>query len=163
MNSAKFGEVRHPLVGLIDETLRLNGRLRTVFADARRGGDLNDSEHMVLNAVVESDRMDVRAPTVAQIGRSMGQARQLVQRAANSLRAAGLIATVDNPDHRRAPLLRPTPAGVALKQEIDARADEIAHRLAPGLDPDEVRAAAEALRALRKQIEAQLRQSAGAR
>jgi DNA-binding MarR family transcriptional regulator len=152
-------ESRHPLVGLVDETIRLNSRLRSVFGTARAGCALNDSEHMVLNAVVEAEQ----APTVAQIGRSMGHARQLVQRAANALRDAGLIETCDNPDHKRAALLRPTPAGVALKRAIDARADEIAQQLVPGLDPEEIRAAAAALQALRKQIEARLRQPVGAR
>lgn len=154
-------ESRHPLVGLVDETIRLNARLRSVFGAARAGCALNDSEHMVLNAVVEADRggggAGGHAPTVAQIGRSMGQARQLVQRAANSLRAAGLIESFDNPDHKRAALLRPTAAGSALKREIDARADAIAGELVPGLDPEEIRAAAATLRALRKQIEARLR------
>ncbi|WP_159978224.1 MULTISPECIES: MarR family winged helix-turn-helix transcriptional regulator [unclassified Novosphingobium] len=152
-------EPRHPLVGLVDETIRLNARLRSVFGTARAGCALNDSEHMVLNAVVEAGH----APTVAQIGRSLGQARQLVQRAANSLRDAGLIESFDNPDHKRAALLRPMPAGLALKREIDARADAIAAQLVPGLDPEEVRAAAAALRRLRVQIEARLRQSSGAR
>lgn len=150
-------ESRHPLVGLVDETIRLNSRLRSVFAAARAGCALNDSEHMVLNAVVEAQRISGRAPTVAQIGRSMGQARQLVQRAANGLRDAGLIETADNPDHKRAALLRPTDAGIALKQEIDARADAMAEELVPGLDPARVREAAALLGLLRKDIEARLR------
>lgn len=144
---------RHPLVGLVDETLRLNGRLRTVFGTARAGCSLNDSEHMVLNAVVEADR----PPTVAQIGRSLGHARQLVQRAANALRDAGLIETFDNPDHKRALLLRATEKGASLKRAIDARADAIARELVPSLDPEEVADAVAALRALRRQIEAHLR------
>lgn len=152
-------ELRHPLVALVDETIRLNSRLRSVFGTARAGCALNDSEHMVLNAVVEAGQ----APTVAQIGRSMGQARQLVQRAANSLREAGLIESCDNPDHKRAALLRPTPAGIALKREIDMRADAIAAELVPGLDGGEIRAAAAALQDIRKQIEARLKQAARAR
>ncbi len=147
---------RHPLVGLVDETIRLNARLRSVFGTARAGCALNDSEHMVLNAVVEAGS----APTVAQIGRSLGHARQLVQRAANALRDARLIECIDNPDHKRAALLRPTTNGIALKREIDARADAIARELVPGLDAAEIRVAAAALRDLRKQIEARLKQSA---
>lgn len=149
----KETESRHPLIGLVDETIRLNSRLRSVFAAARQSSALNDSEHMVLNAVVEAEA----PPTVAQIGRSMGQARQLVQRAANALRDAGLIESVDNPDHKRAPLLLPTAAGRAAKRDIDAEADAIAELTAEGLDPDEVRAATAALRSLRRQLEARLR------
>src|SRR5688500_17577937 len=106
---------RHPLVGLVDETQRLNGRLRSVFAASRQSVGLGDSEIMVLNAVVEADH----APTVAQIGRSLGHPRQLIQRAANSLREAGFIESADNPDHRRALLLKPTGAGIALKRKAD--------------------------------------------
>lgn len=162
MNSENFAH-RHPLVGLVDEAIRLNSRLRSVFATARAGCALNDSEHMVLNSVVEADRLGDRPPTVAQIARSMGYARQVVQRAANALRDSGLIESFENPDHKRAPLLRPTPEGVELKCQIDARADVIAEELVPGIDPAQVLAAQRAMRDLRKQIEVQLRKSSSTR
>lgn len=144
---------RHPLVGLSDELIRLNGRLKSLFAEARRPAGLGDSEMSVLNAVVEAER----APTVPQIGRSFGQPRQLVQRAANSLIEAGLIEAVANPDHKRAVLLRPTTRGVALKREIDARADARADAMASGLDADAVRAATRALSTIRRELEAHMR------
>jgi len=144
---------RHPLVGLVDETSRLTGRLKSLFAANRQSVGLNDSEIMVLNAVVEADR----APTVAQIGRSLGHPRQLIQRAANALRDAGLIEMADNPDHKRAPLLTPTQAGLALKRKADRLAEEIAERLMPALDENGVRETTLALRAIRKQLEAWLR------
>ncbi|MDG2003367.1 MAG: helix-turn-helix domain-containing protein [Novosphingobium sp.] len=146
---------RHPLVGLVDETSRLAGRLKSVFAVSRQSIGLNDSEIMVINAVVEAER----APTVAQIGRSLGHPRQLIQRAANSLRDAGLIETVDNPDHKRAPLLKPTEKGVALKRKADTMAEEVAEELMPALDENGVRETTVALRAIRKQLEARLRVS----
>ena len=144
---------RHPLVGLSDELIRLNGRLKGMFAGARRSEGLGDSELTVLNAVVEADR----PPTVPQIGRSLGQPRQIVQRAANSLMAAGLIEAEPNPDHKRAVLLRPTAQGTALKREMDARADAIAADVAGGLDADLVRRAVAALREIRQELEARLR------
>ena len=144
---------RHPLVGLSDELIRLSGRMKALFAGARRSEGLGDSELSVLNAVVEADR----PPTVPQIGRSFGQPRQLVQRAANSLMEAGLIEAVPNPDHKRAVLLRATGEGTALKREIDARADAIAATAVTGIDEDKVRAATVALRAVRKQLEERLR------
>ncbi len=144
---------RHPLVGLSDELIRLNGRLKSLFAEARRGAGLGDSEMGVLNAVVEADR----PPTVPQIGRSFGHPRQLVQRAANALMAAELIEAVPNPDHKRAVLLRATDKGLALKREIDARADAKAAEVAAGLDADAIRAAARALGEIRRGLETQLR------
>jgi DNA-binding MarR family transcriptional regulator len=148
---------RHPLVGLSDELIRLNGRLKGMFAGARRSEGLGDSELMVLNGVVEADR----PPTVPQIGRSLGQPRQVVQRAANSLMDAGLIEAEPNPDHKRAVLLRATDQGTALKREIDARADAIAEQVAADIDADRVRQAAALLRDIRKELEARLRASDG--
>lgn len=144
---------RHPLVGLVDELTRLSGRLKSTFADARKTRGLGDSELMVLNAVVEADR----PPTVPQIGRSFGHPRQLVQRAANALAEQGLIETRANPDHKRAALLCATEAGIAVKREIDARADDIAAGLSAALDPAATRDTTRALRQIRKQLEATLR------
>ncbi len=144
---------RHPLVGLSDELIRLNGRLKSLFHAPRREAGLGDSELGVLNAVVEAEH----PPTVPQIGRSFGQPRQLVQRAANSLIDMGLLETMPNPDHKRAVLLRATERGVALKREIDRVADARAADLAGGMDAGAIREATQALGAIRRQLEAQLR------
>lgn len=148
---------RHPLVGLSDELIRLNGRMKALFAGARRPEGLGDSELSVLNAVVEAHR----PPTVPQIGRSFGQPRQLVQRAANSLLEAGLIETAPNPDHKRAVLLRATEQGIALKREIDARADAIAATITATTDIENIRMATAALRVVRQQLEERLRSGEG--
>lgn len=150
--SDKF-QSRHPLVGLSDELIRLSGRMKATFAGARREEGLGDSEMSVLNAVVEAER----PPTVPQIGRSFGQPRQLIQRAANSLIAAGLVETEPNPDHKRAVLLRPTARGIVLKREIDARADMVAIDIGEGVDAEIVRQATALLNTIRKQLEARLR------
>jgi DNA-binding MarR family transcriptional regulator len=144
---------RNALIGLVDEVTRLNGRLKSTFAASRREAGLNESEMMVLNSVVEASR----PPTVPQIGRSMGQPRQLVQRAANSLAEGGLIETTPNPDHKRAVLLRATDKGITLKREADARAEAIAEELGADMDLAATRAATLAVRAIRKQLEARLR------
>ena len=144
---------RHSLVGLVDEVSRLKGRLNSIFAGVRRSAGLNESEMMVLNAVVEAER----PPTVPQIGRSLGNPRQLVQRAANTLIVGGLIELVPNPDHKRAALLRATASGVALKRQADAAADQIANGLAATLDPAAILSVTKELHALRRQLEAQVR------
>ena len=153
---SKASEARHPLVGLSDELIRLNGRMKALFAGARRSEGLGDSELAVLSAVVEASQ----PPTVPQIGRSFGQPRQIIQRAANSLVAAGLVETLANPDHKRAVLLRATAEGTALKREIDAQADWIAEAVGLALDPEAIRTATQALRTIRRQLEAQLRAGA---
>jgi len=144
---------RNPLVGLVDEITRINGRLKSAFAGIRRSAGLCESEMMVLTAVVEAERL----PTVSQIGRSLGHPRQLIQRAANALLTKGLIETLPNPDHKRAALLRATRTGTALKRRADVRADRIANGFAPALDLDEVRDTTRGLSAIRRYLEARLR------
>src|SRR3979411_1518378 len=46
--------------------------------------------------------------TVPQIARRMGLTRQAVQASVNRLLTEGLIEAVENPDHRRSPLIRIT-------------------------------------------------------
>src|SRR5882724_3839651 len=93
---------RHPLVHLIDEVIRLRGRLQSLFAGVGAASGLAPMESTVLTAVVESHT----TPTVSQIGRSLGHPRQVIQRAANNLIAARLLETTPNPGHKRAALLR---------------------------------------------------------
>lgn len=144
---------RHPLIGLVDETSRLNGRLKSIFAPSRQSIGLGESEIMVLNAVVEAER----PPTVAQIGRSLGHARQLIQRAANALADEGLVAAVPNPDHKRAALLVATDKGIALKRQADATGEAIAEDFCSAVDFDSVREVTERLGVIRRQIEDWLR------
>ena len=145
---------RGALVALTDEVGRLNGRLKSAFAATRKSVGLGESEMTVLNAVVEAER----APTVPQIGRSLGLPRQQIQRAANALAQAGLIETTANPDHRRAALLVATAAGREVKARADVAADAIAARLGQGLDLAAAQAAVLQLRAVRQALEARLRQ-----
>ncbi|RDV07827.1 MarR family transcriptional regulator [Sphingorhabdus pulchriflava] len=143
----------NPLIALIDGTARLQGRLKGAFADSRLSTGLGETEMTVLNAVAEAPN----PPTVPQIGRALGHPRQVIQRAANALIAAGLIATRDNPDHKRASLLIPTPQGIALKNEANRRADAIAVDLLTGVDAQLVNEATRLLETVRLQLEAQLR------
>lgn len=135
---------------LIDAMARTHGRLRAAFAPARAGSDLSDMEHTVLVAVVEART----PPTVPQIGRSLGHPRQVIQRAANRLVDAGLIAAADNPDHKRASLLLATDAGRALQAAANAHADQIAAALMANLDPAQVQQATALLNTIRAGIEA---------
>lgn len=144
---------RNVVVMLVDEVNRLNGRLKTGFAEARRSAGLGASELTVLNAVVEADR----APTVSQIARSLGYPRQVIQRAANSLVDAGLVETFANPDHKRAALLRATQTGLARKAAVDETGDAIAATLAEAIDIAAAHQAVESLRAVRRSLELHLR------
>ena len=68
--------------------------------------------------VLES--IDPAPATVAQVARTMHLARQSVQRLADVLVRDGFAVYEDNPAHRRAKLLRPTPQGRSALRVIQA-------------------------------------------
>jgi DNA-binding MarR family transcriptional regulator len=144
---------RNALVALIDELIRAHGRLKSIFTDVNAASGLSSMESTVLAAVVES----VAAPTVAQIGRSLGYPRQVIQRAANTLIAAGLVETAPNPSHKRAMLLVATREGRSRKQQAETHAEDVIRPLLARLDAAKCRSVAEDLRELRSEIEAFLR------
>ena len=144
---------RHPLILLIDEIVRLKGRLQSVFADASAAMGLSPLESMVLTAVVESQT----PPTVSQIGRSLGHPRQVVQRAANSLMAAKLLAAAPNPHHKRAQLLQATVAGRKSYRDAETLGKRAANSLVRDLDLADCERLARDLHELRSKIEAYLR------
>jgi DNA-binding MarR family transcriptional regulator len=144
------------IAALIDAVSRTRGRLKGCYAPALAATGLTDTEAMVLTAVVGA----ATPPTVAQIGRSLGHPRQVIQRAAHQLIAAGLALPTDNPDHKRAPLLRATSQGRALAADAAGRAEAITARLAAHIDAQLVVAATEALNRLRAQLEAFARDQA---
>lgn len=144
---------RHAVVALIDELIRTHGRMKSVFAGINVNSELSSMESTVLAAVVESPT----APTVPQIGRSLGYPRQVIQRAANTLIAAGLIETSPNPSHKRAVLLEPTRQGRLVKKRAEARAVEALEPLMRQIDATKCRRVADELRELRGEIEAYLR------
>jgi DNA-binding MarR family transcriptional regulator len=142
----------HPLVGLADEVIRLHGRLAAVNGDRGESEGLTGSQALLLTAVINAER----PPTVPQIGRSLGHARQSVQRIANALIAQGLLASKENPDHKRAPLLLPTEAGRAIHARLQERAQVWIARVTEGIDPDDLAAATQTLRTLRERLEADM-------
>jgi DNA-binding MarR family transcriptional regulator len=143
----------NPLVNLIDEVMRLQGRFKSIFAGSNSVTGLPAMDLTVLTAVVEA----AGAPTVPQIGRSLGRPRQVIQRATNALIEARLIEAVPNPHHKRAPLLLPTRRGKAVKRKADASALRQADAFLRRIDAARCRRLAEGLRELRGEIEAYIR------
>lgn len=83
--------------------------------------------------------------TVATIARALGQARQSVQRVADLLAADGLTTYADNPDDRRAKLLRLTARGRATLRAIQAAQRGWADELGGAIGARELRAASATL------------------
>jgi DNA-binding MarR family transcriptional regulator len=82
-----------------------------------------------------------RPATVAQIARSLLLARQGVQRLADVLVRDGLAAYEDNPAHRRAKLLRVTPAGGTTLRTIQRAQVAWADALGAKIGEEELRQA----------------------
>jgi DNA-binding MarR family transcriptional regulator len=88
--------------------------------------------------------------TVPRIARARPVARQRIQRLADELAAAGLVAFVENPDHKRSKLLALTLKGRRHYAATTAKALALAAKLSAGLDAKDVRAGRKALAALRR-------------
>ncbi len=147
----------NPLIQLVDELARTQGRVKHLFAEVTADSGLGSTDSLVLAAILESST----PPTVPQIGRSLGHPRQVVQRAVNKLVDAGYIHKLPNPDHKRAPLLAATPAGSALKQRGDRLALDVADSFLDSIDQGRVTRLVDELHAVRQAIEGFLRDRQG--
>lgn len=93
--------------GLVIRVLRLSGLLTAIGDSIAKPAGQTSARWQVLAAA------DHAPSTVAQIARSLGLARQSIQRIADVLAAEGLALYTDNPEHARAKLFVLTPRGRA--------------------------------------------------
>lgn len=115
--------------------LRLAGHLGAAGDDLARPSGQTSARWQVL-AAAESAPL-----TVAQIARSLGLARQSVQRIADVLAHEDLVTYQENPAHRRAKLLRLLPKGRAVLHAIQAAQQPWADRLGAQIGEAELRRA----------------------
>lgn len=113
---------------------------------ARTGGQTL-ARWVVLDAIEDGPA------TVAQVARRRGIARQAVQRVANLLVDDGLAVFEDNPQHRRAKLLRPTPDGREALRIISQAQQPWADELGEEVGEDELNRASELLTHIQQAIE----------
>ncbi|WP_198351077.1 MarR family winged helix-turn-helix transcriptional regulator [Flavisphingomonas formosensis] len=152
-NSAAAEPVRKDVVALIDEVIRLSGRLASARKMTTRIAGMLPAHWLVLTAICRAPR----APTVARIARSFGHSRQAIQRIANHLEQQGLVTFHDNPADRRARTLAPTTEGERAFALADREGDRWAADLASGLDAVAIGTAARLLATLRQRLESQAR------
>jgi DNA-binding MarR family transcriptional regulator len=141
------------MIQYLDELAKAKGRVMVAFRAVRETGSLSELENVVLTAVTAA----TQAPTVPQIGRSLGHARQVVQRAADSLVERGMVEWSDNPDHKRARLLLPTAEGMRLKEIRDREGLKVAATLAEDLDAALLSETVAGMRTIRTALEINLR------
>lgn len=156
----KAGATGEPLVdemtALISDVYLLHGWLTQVFMTIKDSVGLTGIEALTLYAVVNSGK----PVTVPQIGRSLGHARQVIQRAANTLVQRGFLETRENPAHKRAALLVATKAGCEVKLGFDAAGRAMTESLAEGIDLETVLSTREGLGQLRRTVEHRAREQA---
>lgn len=112
-----------------------------------RTGDQTLARWVILDAIEDG------AATVAQIARRRGIARQAVQRVANLLVDDGLAVLEDNPNHRRAKLLRPTPQGREALRVISEAQQPWADELGARIGEDELKRASKLLADIQRTVE----------
>ena len=121
------------LTALVLQVFRLNGRLLDVADRITAGTPLTAARWQVLGAVLPGPQ------SVAGIARSMGLARQSVQRLADLLVEEGICEYRSNPAHRRAKLLVPTAKGRAAIERIHSIQVDWADRVGAELGSSELR------------------------
>jgi DNA-binding MarR family transcriptional regulator len=137
------------LTALILEVFRVNGDLLSEGDRIAGAHGQTSSRWQVLGALRNGPE------TVAGIARVMGRARQSVQRTADLLESEGIVEYIDNPAHRRAKLVRLTPAGATTLARISALQVEWTNRLTAAMKAGkaEIDAATDVLRELRTELE----------
>ncbi len=130
------------LTELVLATFRLNGRLLEAAEAMARPAGLTAAWWQVLGAVLREPR------SVADVARTMGLARQSVQRIADLLVERGLAEYRPNPSHARAKLLAPTDDGWAAIARLREAQHAWANRVTEGLSADELRRTLELVRLL---------------
>lgn len=94
--------------------------------------------------------------TVPVLARERGVSRQHIQTVINELLAAGLVAPMRNPSHRRSPLLALTDEGRRRLRMIDEREARYLTRIAPAVSHLELAAASRLFDHLERDLAAQL-------
>jgi DNA-binding MarR family transcriptional regulator len=141
------------MIQLIDAVMRARGRLASRSANVEEAGEVEGLSRTVLTAVV----MAAHPPTVPQIGRSLGYPRQTIQRLADQLSRRGLIAFIDNPDHKRARRLIATPAGQAWHRAAHQHSLAWAAEFTQGIAPQRLAETVETLRLINERLELEAR------
>ena len=95
------------LTEVILQAFKLNGLLISEGDELVKELGLTSARWKVLGALSNSPL----PVTVSDIARLMGQSRQAVQRIANEMTTDGLLVALENPEHKRAKLLKLTQKG----------------------------------------------------
>lgn len=138
-NALLFQELMH-------EVVSINRLLQEGGAALTKPSGLSVARWQVLRVLKTGDY------SVATIARLLGQARQGIQKTADSLCEKGLTVYLPNPNHSRSPLLRLTSEGKAALSEVEQQHTDCANHLTIHYKPVELQATLDVLRQLRQSL-----------
>lgn len=142
------------MIDLVDELLRLHGRLQAAMRHNADGTGLSPPMSILLATVVCS----AEPPTVPRIARALGQSRQAVQRTADQLVSECYVRWETNPEHRRAQLLVPTDLGARTFQHANASIASWADQIVADLDEEALESTLATLKGIRYNLEQRARE-----
>ncbi len=119
--------------GIVLNVFKLNGYFIKAADSITRESELTSARWQVLGMVLHEQF------TVAAISRSMGLARQSVQRIADILVSEGLAEYLPNPAHKRAKLLSCTEKGIYSIKKIRPKAISWAEQVNELIGEDELK------------------------
>lgn len=125
--------------GIVLNVFKLNGYFLKAADSLTKGSELTSARWQVLGTALHEQH------TVAAIARSMGLARQSVQRIADILVTEGLAEFLPNPAHRRAKLLSSTEKGINSIKKIRPKVVAWAKRVNDLIGEDELNDADKAI------------------
>ncbi|MCP4136980.1 MAG: MarR family transcriptional regulator [bacterium] len=125
--------------GIVLNVFKLNGYFIKAADYLTKGSELTSARWQVLGTVLHEQH------TVAAIARSMGLARQSVQRIADVLVIDGLAEFLPNPAHKRAKLLSSTEKGLNSIEKIRPGVVAWAERVNDLIGEDELNDAEKAI------------------
>jgi DNA-binding MarR family transcriptional regulator len=136
------------ILTLIEENLKLAPKLQLQGDKLTKDLGLTSSRWSFLGFVQSADGQ----LTIADLARRMDLKPQTVQRFANALSEMGFITLENNPDHKRANLIRLTARGKQALARLEERELDWVVTVASGLTATEVRKACKLLARFRENI-----------
>lgn len=133
---------------LINENALLFHRLKIVADEVHHQGEMSGGLRSILRGL---DKLGPQ--TVPQMARNRSVSRQHIQILVNQLTEAGHLEQIDNPAHKRSPLVQLTPRGKKGVKAMNRREMKLHTQMDFGVTDQKLREAAEILRAVRAMFE----------
>ena len=126
------------------ETRKLFHSLAQASAELNQESGITASMRAVMEALYPDNEL-----TVPDIARQKQVTRQYIQQIANELLARSLTQSLDNPAHKRSPLIKLTPSGLKQFSAIIDREQKLLQSLSNEFDEQNLAQTADTLKSLR--------------